>query len=113
LVFYGMSQAMPGRRRNWFGAARAWLRTPRFHPLSLIEPNVGVLGVHLLHLRSKEPLLRAALEQVYAAVERGELHPVVDRTFPLTREGAVAAHHYLHARQNIGKVVLASPGLSP
>jgi NADPH:quinone reductase-like Zn-dependent oxidoreductase len=30
----------------------------------------------------------------------------VDRTFPLTREGAVAAHRYLHARKVIGKVVL-------
>jgi NADPH:quinone reductase-like Zn-dependent oxidoreductase len=37
----------------------------------------------------------------------GDLRPVVDRTFPLDRDGAVEAHAYLHARRNLGKVVLA------
>ena len=106
LVFYGLSRAMPGRRRNWLSAALGWLRTPRFHPLSLIEPNIGVLGVHLLHLHGKEPMLAAALQQIFAGVARGELHPVVDRAFPLTRDGAVEAHRYLHDRRNLGKVVL-------
>jgi NADPH:quinone reductase-like Zn-dependent oxidoreductase len=106
LVFYGLSRAMPGRRRNWLAAAWAWARTPRFHPLSLIEPNIGVLGVHLLHLHGKEPMLAAALQQIFAGVARGELHPVLDRTFPLTRDGAVEAHRYLHQRRNLGKVVL-------
>jgi NADPH:quinone reductase-like Zn-dependent oxidoreductase len=107
LVFYGMSEAMPGRRRDWPSAAWAWLRTPRIHPLSLVEPNIGVSGIHLLHLLQKEELLRSALEEIYRGVEAGDWRPVVDRTFPLTRDGAVAAHHHLHARRAIGKVVLA------
>ena len=109
LVFYGMSEAMPGSRRNWLRAAWTWLKTPRIHPLSLIEPNVGVLGVHLLHLKGKEDILQTALEEIYGAVASGEIRPVVDRVFPLDREGAVAAHRHLHARGNIGKVVLAAP----
>jgi NADPH:quinone reductase-like Zn-dependent oxidoreductase len=88
-------------------AALAWRRTPRFHPVSLVEPNIGLLGVHLLHLGAKEPLLRHALEQILSDVAAGELRPIVDRTFPLTCEGAVEAHDYLHARKNLGKVVLA------
>lgn len=108
LVFYGMSGAMPGRRRDWLRAAWAWLRTPRFHPLDLIEPNIGVFGIHLLHLRGKEALLHAALEEIHRGVVAGELRPVLDRTFPLTRDGAVEAHRYLHARRNLGKVVLAA-----
>ncbi len=110
LVFYGLSDAMPKRKRSWPQAARAWLRTPRFHPLRLIEPNIGVFGVHLLHLGVKEPLLGPALEEIYQSVVRGELRPVVDRVFPLDRSGAVEAHHYLHARRNLGKVVLAASG---
>jgi NADPH:quinone reductase-like Zn-dependent oxidoreductase len=109
IVFYGMSEAMPGRRRSWLRAARAWLRTPRFHPLSLVEPNIGVAGVHLLHLGRKEPLLRPALEDVFRGVVDGELRPIVDRVFALDRAGAVEAHGYLHARRNLGKVVLAEP----
>jgi len=108
LVFYGLSDAMPGQRRDWLRAAWAWLRTPRIHPLSLIEPSIGVFGIHLLHLRGKEAVLREALEEIHRGVAAGELRPVLDRTFPLTRDGAVEAHRYLHARKNLGKVVLAA-----
>jgi NADPH:quinone reductase-like Zn-dependent oxidoreductase len=106
LVFYGLSDAMPGWRQNWLEMARAWLRTPRFHPLSLIEPNIGVFGVHLLHLQSREEILRDRLERIYALVTAERVRPLVDRTFPLDRAGAIAAHEYLHGRQVIGKVVL-------
>jgi NADPH:quinone reductase-like Zn-dependent oxidoreductase len=106
LVFYGLSNAMLGDRRSWLGMALAWLRTPRFHPLSLIEPNVGVFGVHLLHLKESEAILRPALDEVYRSIVAGELKPIVDRTFSLDRAGAVEAHRYLHARANLGKVVL-------
>jgi len=75
-----------------------------------VVPSVGVFGIHLLHLLQKEDLLRTALEEIYRGVAAGEWRPVVDRTFPLTREGAVAAHHYLHQRRAIGKVVLAAEG---
>ena len=106
LVFYGMSEAMPGGRRNWVRAALAWLRTPRFHPLSLIQPGIGVFGVHLLHLQAREEMLRPNLTSILGQVATGELRAVVDRTFPLTRDGAVAAHGYIHQRRNLGKVVL-------
>jgi NADPH:quinone reductase-like Zn-dependent oxidoreductase len=106
LVFYGMSDAVPGERRNWARAAWTWLRTPRIHPLDLVAPSIGVCGIHLLHLLKKEALLRTTLDEIYRGVAAGEWRPVVDRTFPLTRDGAVAAHHYLHERHAIGKVVL-------
>jgi NADPH:quinone reductase-like Zn-dependent oxidoreductase len=113
LIFYGLSEAMPKTRRSWLLAARAWLRTARFHPLSLVEPNIGVFGVHLLHLGAKERILGPALEEIYQAIIADELRPVVDRIFPLNRDGAVEAHTYLHARRNLGKVVLADPDLFP
>jgi NADPH:quinone reductase-like Zn-dependent oxidoreductase len=108
LVFYGMSTAMPGSKRAWLRAWLALRRTRRIHPLSLVEPNVGVFGVHLLHLGAKEDLLRNALADILQRVSDGELRPITDRTFPLTRDGAVEAHSYIHARKNIGKVVLTN-----
>ncbi len=107
IVFYGLSEAMPGSSRNWLRAARAWLATPRFHPLSLIQPGIGISGVHLLHLHEQEELLRAHLGRILASVEAGEYRAVVDRSFPLTRDGAVEAHRYIHERRNLGKVVLS------
>ena len=109
LVFYGMSQALPGRRRSWLRAALAWFRTPRFHPAQLAEPNQGIFGVHLLHLGDKgQRVLGPALESIFARVVEGDLRPVLDRTFPLDRDGAAAAHAYLHSRKNLGKVVLVA-----
>ncbi len=106
LVFFGLSEAMPGERRSWPRAVQAFIRTAWLHPRSLIEPNLGVFGVHLLHLGTREAILRPAAEELYRSIAAGELRPIVDRTFPLTRDGAVEAHHYLHARRNLGKVVL-------
>ena len=109
LVFYGMSEAMPGRKRNWIKAALAKYRTGSIHPLSLVVPNQGVYGVHLLHLKEREDLLAPAMAEIFAGCVDGRWKPILDRTFPLTREGAVEAHRYLHGRGNLGKVVLEAP----
>jgi NADPH:quinone reductase-like Zn-dependent oxidoreductase len=107
LVFYGMSEALPSRKRSWARAVLARLRTPSIHPLSLVGKNQGVFGIHLLYLKEKEELLRPALAEIYQGIVEGRWRPILDRTFPLTRDGAVEAHHFLHARKNLGKVVLA------
>jgi len=107
LVIYGLSEAIPRDRRSWPRAALAYLRTPRFHPLRLVEQNIGVFGVQLLHLWSRRDVLEPALAEIFGAVASGELRPVIDRTFALSRDGAVEAHRYLHERRNLGKVVLA------
>jgi NADPH:quinone reductase-like Zn-dependent oxidoreductase len=106
LVFYGMSEAMPGSKRNWLKAAWARFRTPSIHPLSLVVPNHGVFGVHLLHLKEKEAMMRPALQEIFAGISDGRWKLVMDRTFPLDQDGAVEAHRFLHGRKNLGKVVL-------
>jgi NADPH:quinone reductase-like Zn-dependent oxidoreductase len=112
IVFYGLSAAFPGRRRNWLRAAHAWLRTPRVHPLSLVEPNAGLSGVHLLHLAQRESVLLEAMPAIFDGITAGRLRPVIDRTFPLDRDGAVQAHVHLLERRNLGKVVLLGGGAS-
>ena len=109
LVFYGLSEAMPWQRRSWVRAGWALARMPFIHPLSLVQQNVGIFGIHLLHLQDRdEAVLRPALESIYQRVLDGELHPVIDRVFPLDRQGAVEAHHYIHERKNLGKVMLVN-----
>ena len=108
LVFYGLSDGMPRPWGSKLRAALAWLKTPRFHPLSLVAPNIGIYGIHLLHLGHKaQQTLRPALDAIYADVAGGRLRPVLDSVFPLTGAGAVEAHRYLHERRNLGKVVLS------
>jgi NADPH:quinone reductase-like Zn-dependent oxidoreductase len=64
----------------------------------------------LFGLGSKEPLLRTALDTVFQDMVEGRIRPVIDRVFSFDREGAVQAHAYLHARKNLGKVVLSGSG---
>jgi NADPH:quinone reductase-like Zn-dependent oxidoreductase len=109
LVFYGMSEAMPGKKRSWIRAAVARFRTPSVHPLSLVMKNQGVFGIHLLHLGAKEERMRPALAEIFEGIQGRRWKSVLDRSFPLTRDGAVEAHRYLHARKNLGKVVLEAP----
>ncbi|MDX1393340.1 MAG: zinc-binding dehydrogenase [Gemmatimonadota bacterium] len=109
LVFYGLSQALPGDRRNWVHAAKAFMKTGRIHPAQLAEPNHGIFGIHLLHLGHKShAVLMPAAAEIFRRVVAGELKPVIDTVFPLDRAGAVAAHERLHSRANLGKIVLAA-----
>jgi NADPH:quinone reductase-like Zn-dependent oxidoreductase len=113
IVFYGLSDALPGQKLNWLRALRVLLRLPRFNPVSLFESNIGASGVALFNLGHKEPLLRPALDEIFQAIVAGELRTVVDKTFSLDRAGAIEAHTYLHERRNLGKVVLANQENSP
>jgi NADPH:quinone reductase-like Zn-dependent oxidoreductase len=106
LVFYGMSEALPGSKRSWIKAALARFRTGSIHPLDLVVPNQGVFGIHLLYLENKEDLMGPALAEIFRGIVDGDWMPILDRTFPLSREGAVDAHTYLHDRRNLGKVIL-------
>ena len=73
-------------------------------------PNQGIYGIHLLYLKDKEALMGPALEEIYGGLVDGRWRSVLDRTFPLTRDGAVGAHQFLHDRKNLGKVVLVAEG---
>lgn len=105
LVVYGFSAAAgpEGKRSLWRGL-KALAQTPRFHPLVLMRRNISVIGVNLGRMKGREVLLRRQLEEIFRMYAAGQVKPVIGKTFPL--EQAAEAHRYIHARQNIGKVVL-------
>ncbi len=105
LVVYGFSAAAgpEGKRSLWRGL-KALAQTPRFHPLVLMRRNISVIGVNLGRMKGREALLRSQLEEIFRMYAAGQVKPVIGKTFPL--EQAAEAHRYIHARQNIGKVVL-------
>jgi NADPH:quinone reductase-like Zn-dependent oxidoreductase len=106
LILFGLSAAAPGETRNLWRAFRAWMATPRFDPLSLINRNRGVFGLNLGHLWDSQRQLAPLLEMLFSELHAGRLRPVVARTFPL--EKVADAHRFIQARQNIGKVVLTT-----
>jgi len=106
LVVYGFSAAAgPDGKRNPLRAARAFLETPRFHPLKLMEKNAAIIGVNLGRVRSRGSLLRKELDDIFRLYADGKIKPVISKTFPL--EQAAEAHQYIHDRRNIGKVILS------
>jgi NADPH:quinone reductase-like Zn-dependent oxidoreductase len=106
LVMFGFSSAAPGQRRSLWRAICAWLATPRFDPLSMINRNRGVFGLHLGHLWEERRQLAPLMEMLLGELSGGRLTPVVARTFPLERAGD--AHRFIQSRCNIGKVVLTT-----
>ena len=106
LIVFGLSAAAPSERRNWWQAFKAWRTTPRFDPLSMINRNRGVFGLHVGHLWDERDKIAPLMEMLMAELRAGRLKPVVSRTFPLDR--AADAHRFIQARSNIGKVVLTT-----
>ena len=104
LVVFGLSAAVRGEQRNMWHAFRAWLSTPRFNPLSLINRNRGVFGLHLGHLWDEHVQLAALMSTILNEVSAERLKPVVAKTFPLER--VADAHRFIQQRMNIGKVIL-------
>ncbi len=106
LIIFGLSAAAPGERRNLWHVFRAWASTPRFDPMSLINRNRGVFGLHIGHLWDERRQLAPLMEMLMSELRAERLKPVVARTFPL--EHAADAHRFIQSRQNIGKVVLTT-----
>jgi NADPH:quinone reductase-like Zn-dependent oxidoreductase len=106
LIIFGLSAAAPGERRNLWHAFRTWASTPRFNPMSLINRNRGVFGLHVGHLWDERRQLSPLMELLMSELRAERLKPVVARTFPL--EHAADAHRFIQSRQNIGKVVLTT-----
>ena len=106
MVVYGLSAAAPGERRSWWQAFKAWKSTPKFDPLSMINRNRGVFGLHVGHLWEEREKLAPLMDMLMSELRAGRLRPVVSKTFPLER--AADAHRFIQARSNIGKVVLTT-----
>ena len=106
LVIFGLSAAAPGERRSALRAFHAWWSTPRVNPMSLINRNRGVFGLHIGHLWDEHQQLAPLMAMLVSELHAGRLTPVVARTFPLER--AADAHRFIQSRSNIGKVVLTT-----
>jgi NADPH:quinone reductase-like Zn-dependent oxidoreductase len=104
LIVFGLSAAAPSERRNVWRAFHAWLSTPRFNPMSLMNRNRGVFGLHVGHLWDESRQIGSLMAMLMGELSAGRLNPVVARTFPLDR--AADAHRFIQSRSNIGKVIL-------
>ena len=109
LIMYGLADVQTGDTRNLPAVLRNLVRMPFatlpwWKSLSMMNENKGVFGLNMLHWWDQEGDLERITEPLAAALEAGELEPVVAESFPFDRAGD--AHRFLQDRRNIGKVVL-------
>ena len=106
LVVYGFTGMLSrgSGRPNWPKLAWDYLRTPRFHPLQLVDANKGVVGFNLSYLFEEQWLLAEAMSRMLAEVDAGVLRALPVTEFPLS--DAAAAHRALQSGTTTGKLAL-------
>ena len=106
LGMFGVSSAANAKERNLFNILRTLTTTPwfLFTPLALLNANKGVFGVNLGHMWGEIDRMRGWANELLDLWSKGVIHPKIDRTFRF--DEAPLAHHYLHERRNVGKVLL-------
>lgn len=104
LVVFGLSAVSSGKTRSLLRAALEILKVRRFNPLKMMDENKTVTGCNMGHMFNHVELLRPQFAALLDLYEKGHLHPRVDKAFKF--EDAAKAHHFIHDRKAIGKVVL-------
>jgi NADPH2:quinone reductase len=90
-------------RISWVGRAGRDDENPDVWPIA--HKNGSIAGVFLgAELVVNPQRVRPLIADLIDRVARGELHVVVDRTFPLA--DAAGAHRYIESRQAFGRVLL-------
>jgi NADPH:quinone reductase-like Zn-dependent oxidoreductase len=104
LVAFGLSAAASGKKRSLFHAASQVMSVKKINPMKLMDENKTVSGTNMGHLFGRLDLLRPQFAALLEMYEAGQIAPHVDRTFPF--DEAPAAHHFIHDRKAVGKVLL-------
>ena len=106
LVVYGFTGMLTrgSGRPNWLKLAWDFLRTPRFHPLEMVNVNKGVVGFNLSYLFEEQGLLDEAMTRMLAEAQASVLRPLPVTEFALADAGA--AHVALQSGATVGKLVL-------
>jgi len=104
LVAFGLSAAASGKKRSLIHAVSQVMKIRKFSPMKLMDDNKTVAGTNMGHLFGRIDLLKPQLEALLGLYQAGDIKPHVDRTFRF--EEAPAAHHFIHDRKAIGKVLL-------
>jgi NADPH:quinone reductase-like Zn-dependent oxidoreductase len=104
LVAFGLSAAASGKTRSLFHAASQVLRIKSYKPMKLMDDNKSISGVNMGHLFGELDMLSEEFKEIVNLYDQGHIKPHVDKTFSFN--DAAAAHHYIHDRKAVGKVLL-------
>jgi NADPH:quinone reductase-like Zn-dependent oxidoreductase len=105
LVAYGFSVMQPGDTRSLRKAVPQVLPMLRgFNLIKQLEDSKSVIGLNMLGLWDDRKTLKPWITPLLASLDNGVVSPVVHAAIPFA--DAPESHRILHARENVGKVVL-------
>jgi len=104
LVAFGLSAAASGKKRSLLHAISQVVRVKKWSPMKLMDDNKTIGGTNMGHLFAHLDLLTPQFEALLRMFDAGEIAPHVDRTFRFDQ--AAEAHHFIHDRKAVGKVLL-------
>jgi NADPH:quinone reductase-like Zn-dependent oxidoreductase len=105
LGMYGVSAASSNQGiRGKLQLAKTAALMPFFHPVPLMNDNLGVFGVNLGHMWHEVDKIRGWMAEIVDGVEAGWVRPHVDSSYSFAQAGD--AHAHIEARRSLGKVVL-------
>lgn len=104
LGMFGISTASESRLAGPLKLLKVALGMPLFHPIGLMNGNLGAFGVNMGHLWDEVDKIRLWMRALLEGVDQGWIRPHVDRAFGFHEAGE--AHAHIEVRRNIGKVVL-------
>jgi len=109
LILFGFANAAAGKNASRWAALKTLGQLPwlSLNPIRLMNDSKAIGGVNLGRMWDRQQEVASWLKTLLSWLAKGRIQPRVDRTFSFAE--AAQAHHYLHDRRNIGKVVLV-PG---
>jgi synaptic vesicle membrane protein VAT-1 len=110
LVAYGFHSMLRTRedgRVRWLPLLRSYLKTPRFHPIRMVNENRSLLCFNLSYLFAKQDLLRESMGRLLGWLAEGRLDPPPVTRYPVSE--VARAHKDLESGRTVGKLVLTFP----
>ena len=104
LGMFGMSTATESGLSGKLRLLATAIKIPFFHPIDLMNQNKGVFGVNMGHMLHEPEKVLENLKATLKGYEAGWVRLALDKSFSFEEAGA--AHEYIEARKNRGKVVL-------
>jgi len=106
LVCYGFHSMLSLRRgrADYFKLIREYFRVPRFNPFDMTRDNKSLIAFNLSYLFHRRDLLREAMADLIARVEKGEIRAPSLQRFAFER--VVEAHQALESGATVGKLIL-------
>ncbi|MEL6671338.1 MAG: zinc-binding dehydrogenase [Bacteroidota bacterium] len=103
LIAFGASSMT--NAKNIFAKIRTGLAFGFYHPIKLIGPSKGLIGVNMLSIADNRPdILSRVLKSTVMLAESGVIHPTIGGEF--TIDELAKAHHLLETRQTMGKLLV-------